>query len=609
MNWSNKCCQIVCLAIALFTSALPLKAEKLIEVDELFQLMESKKIKLIDVRPLHDYQLGHLPGAVQVWRTDFTDTSYAYGGMMASLSQMETVLSNLGIQPGEEIILYDDKASCNAARLWWILDYYGHRNIRLLNGGLKKWQLNELPLSTENSIIAPTEFKFIESIDNKHKANIEDVKDAINSQHIKLIDTRSDDEFLGLTKRKSAYRSGRIPSSIQLDWVNTVNFEGDHTFKTVESLKNLVHDFRLTSSEQIVVYCQSGSRSAHTTFVLTQLLGYENVRNYDGSWIEWSYNKDLPIESGSFLAQNKAEKKLEKSYIKIATEAYHNYAHYLWHEITHPGWHNYFYWLIVVSALFFVIELTFPWRAKQGPFRKDFWLDFFYMFFNFFLFSLIIFNAASEVVVNFFNHALASIGISNLIAFKVQSWPVWMHLLIGFVLRDFIQWWIHRLLHRVPFLWNFHKVHHSVEEMGFAAHLRFHWMENVVYRTLEYIPLALIGIGLRDFFVIHIFALTIGHWNHSNFKINIGWLKYIFNNPQMHIWHHAQDIPKNKPYGVNFGLTLSIWDYLFKTDYIPYDGKDIKLGFPGLEKFPHNFFNQSVYGFGRDKRLDDHDKT
>ncbi len=309
----------------------------------------------------------------------------------------------------------------------------------------------------------------------------------------------------------------------------------------------------------------------------------------------------------------------------IIVGSYSGYANYLWKEITNPSWHSYFYWLIGVSAFFFILEIIRPWRRYQAKIkpdsifvgdknkrngsskahiykglalRKDFWLDFFYMFFNFFLFSLIIYNAASNVVVHFFNDLLASIGITNLVAFEVMSWPTWSHLLIGFVVRDFVQWWTHRLLHRVPALWEFHKVHHSVEQMGFAAHLRYHWMENVVYRSIEYIPLALIGIGLRDFFIIHIFTLAVGHFNHSNFKLNMGPLKYIFNNPQMHIWHHAYDIPKDKKYGVNFGLTLSIWDYLFRTNYIPYEGKDIKLGFPGVEKFPKDFIHQNTHGFG-----------
>jgi sterol desaturase/sphingolipid hydroxylase (fatty acid hydroxylase superfamily) len=283
--------------------------------------------------------------------------------------------------------------------------------------------------------------------------------------------------------------------------------------------------------------------------------------------------------------------------ISIIQKSYRGYANYLWHEITNPSWSNYFYWLIGVSLFFFLLEMVRPWRSEQARFRKDFWMDAFYMFFNFFLFTLIVYGAFSNVVVYFFLDLLASVGINNLLAFEVMKLPIWAHLLIGFLVRDFVQWWVHRLLHRVPRLWEFHKVHHSVKQMGFAAHLRYHWMENVIYRGFEYVPLAMIGVSLRDFFIIHIFTLAVGHFNHSNFKLRLGFLKYIFNNPQMHIWHHAYNIPEDKPYGVNFGITLSIWDYLFGTNYIPHDGRDIQLGFPNDDDFPETFIGQSSYGF------------
>ncbi len=285
-----------------------------------------------------------------------------------------------------------------------------------------------------------------------------------------------------------------------------------------------------------------------------------------------------------------------QKYIDLIVASYKGYASYLWQEILNPHWTNYFYWLIAVSLLFFVLELAKPWRKKQAAFRQDFWLDFFYMFFNFFLFSLIIYNAASDVVVNLFNDFLGVFGITNLVAIHLESWPGWTQLLALFVVRDFMQWNIHRLLHRVPFLWEFHKVHHSVKEMGFAAHLRFHWMENVVYRVLEYIPLAMIGFGIDDFFIVHLFTLAVGHFNHSNFTINLGILKYIFNNPQMHIWHHAKEWPESHRFGVNFGLTLSVWDYLFGTDYVPHSGRDIELGFEGVDSFPKTFIAQSLHG-------------
>lgn len=332
------------------------------------------------------------------------------------------------------------------------------------------------------------------------------------------------------------------------------------------------------------------------------------------------------------------------SYIQIIKDAYIGYYHFMISEISlaytyKPLWYNFFYLLIFISLVFFALEIITPWRKDQPKFRKDFWMDAFYMFFNFFIFSFLIFNAASNVVVNLFSDALASIGITNLVAIEVKAMPIWTHLILGFIARDFIQWWIHRLLHKSAFLWEFHKVHHSVEQMGFAAHLRYHWMENVVYRTLEYLPLAFIGIGLNDFFIIHIFTLIVGHYNHANAKfpewvkgigfgtliglftaffafeasglasllivgisILIGlasspFIRYIFNSPEMHIWHHSYELPEDKPNGVNFGLTLSCWDYIFGTNHIPHDGRDIKLGFPGREAFPNSFSLQFIYGW------------
>jgi sterol desaturase/sphingolipid hydroxylase (fatty acid hydroxylase superfamily) len=246
---------------------------------------------------------------------------------------------------------------------------------------------------------------------------------------------------------------------------------------------------------------------------------------------------------------------------------------------------------------FWIWEIFFPWRKNQNIIRKDFFLDGFYMFFNFFLFSLIGFYAVSNVVTEMFNNFFLSLGIKNGIAIEVSSLPFWLKIVFAFILKDFIHWNIHRLLHKNKFLWQFHKVHHSVKQMGFAAHLRFHWMENVVYKTLQYIPLAMLGFGINEFLLANVIALVIGHFNHANMYLPLGPLKYIFNNPQMHIWHHAKKYPEQFPDGINFGLSLSVWDYLFKTNYIPADGRDIELGFPEDENFPKDFLAQETYPF------------
>src|SRR5690349_20391831 len=125
-----------------------------------------------------------------------------------------------------------------------------------------------------------------------------------------------------------------------------------------------------------------------------------------------------------------------------------DYPAYLYHEIRYPAWNNYFYWLIGISLFFFLLEWFFPWRKAQSRIRPDFWMDGFYMFFNLFLFSLIGYHAISNVFVIALNDLLASIGIHNVVAIQINTWPAWAQLLTLFVLRDFIHWNVHRLLHR-----------------------------------------------------------------------------------------------------------------------------------------------------------------
>ncbi|GAB4492416.1 MAG: hypothetical protein OHK0019_14280 [Saprospiraceae bacterium] len=284
-------------------------------------------------------------------------------------------------------------------------------------------------------------------------------------------------------------------------------------------------------------------------------------------------------------------------YWEIFVSNFKGYANYLWDAVLHPSWNNFFYWLIGISLAVYVLELLFPWRKDQPRIREDFWLDTFYMFFNVFLFSLVGYAALSNVVAEAFNDFLKNVfGVRNLVAINIATWPGWAQMLLLFVLRDFIHWNVHRLLHRSPWLWKFHKVHHSVRQMGYAAHLRYHFMETIVYRTFEYLPLAMIGFGIQDFIIVYLFALAIGHLNHANIYLPLGPLKYIFNNPQMHIWHHSKELPKGS-YGVNYGISLSLWDYLFGTVWMPHDGRDIELGFPEVEKYPHGFLEQVVEPF------------
>ena len=257
---------------------------------------------------------------------------------------------------------------------------------------------------------------------------------------------------------------------------------------------------------------------------------------------------------------------------------------------------NYFWGLIVISLIVWGLETLFPWRKQQAVFRKDFFLDGFYMFFNFFVFSILIsglYKIVTKVAVEEFQISASSIAVIDLSTLS----PL-VQLLLFFVVLDFVQWVTHILMHRISFLWKFHKVHHSVKEMGFAAHLRYHWMENIAYKPLKVIALMLMG-GFQpeQAFIVHFMTISIGHLNHSNIKLDYGPFKYIFNNPIMHLYHHAKGLPANFNVGVNFAISLSIWDYIFKTNYVPIPDKDIVLGYDDDHQMPSSFFGQLFYGF------------
>jgi len=286
------------------------------------------------------------------------------------------------------------------------------------------------------------------------------------------------------------------------------------------------------------------------------------------------------------------------TYINEFIEAFKDTAEWTWSSILFevPWYTNYFWGLIVISLVVWALEIAFPWRKEQAIIRKDFWLDAFYMFFNFFIFSIMIDGVYKMLGLVFGEFGMTSKSLS---LFDIAQWAPWLQLLVFFIILDFVQWFTHVLLHRFPFLWRFHKVHHSVKEMGFAAHLRYHWMENIFYKPLKTFGVMIIGgFEPNQAFIIHFITIAIGHLNHANIKITWGPLKYIFNNPVMHLYHHAYVLPKGR-LGMNYGISLSIWDYIFKTNYIPEESGTVEIGFEGDDEFPTGFIGQNTYGFKR----------
>ena len=170
--------------------------------------------------------------------------------------------------------------------------------MKLLDGGIHEWLANEGSLTEESPIIAASQFKLPTTTGMQYFISKEEVENALNS-NIKIIDTRTIDEFSGKRQKKGASKGGRIPGSINIDWAEAINYHSDKKIKPIEELDSIYGTITSMKDDTIILYCHSGVRSAHTTFVLTQMLNYTHVKNYDGSWIEWSHSNHLPLKKDS----------------------------------------------------------------------------------------------------------------------------------------------------------------------------------------------------------------------------------------------------------------------------------------------------------------------
>jgi sterol desaturase/sphingolipid hydroxylase (fatty acid hydroxylase superfamily) len=260
---------------------------------------------------------------------------------------------------------------------------------------------------------------------------------------------------------------------------------------------------------------------------------------------------------------------------------------------------GYLFWLFAVSALVFALECIHPWRRDQGLLRREIGQDAFWLIFNGHYAGYLVALASANLL------AWAAPGFARIEAVRlVASQPLWVQFGAFFVIKDLCEWGVHNLLHRVPWMWSFHKVHHSIEQLDWIGNFRFHWMEIVVYRGLTYLPLAILGVESRVILAIAVVSTLIGHLNHSNLYISWGPLRYVLNSPRMHVWHHDREWPAEHPRGVNFGISLSLWDWVFGTAWWPKCNESRqqqprRLGFDGLEHFPRSLVGRLLYPFSK----------
>ena len=280
--------------------------EVIVSTDWVQQHLNDPKVRIaeVDYDPTANYQLGHIPGAVLFdWKKDL---NHPLERDILSKEQLEDLFKRSGIAPDTKIALYGDFNNWFAAYAFWDLQYYGVKNVVLINGGRKKWIDEDKPLTKEIPAFPRTDYKS-SGPDEGIRVYLKQTLDLYAKPNVRLVDVRSPKEFTGEVLAPPEYptehaqRGGHIPGAINIPWSQAVKEDG--TFKSFEDIYKLYEDKGITANRDIVTYCRIGERSSFTWFVLKYLLGYPNVRNYDGSWTEWGNLVRNPIEKPAPPAQ------------------------------------------------------------------------------------------------------------------------------------------------------------------------------------------------------------------------------------------------------------------------------------------------------------------
>ncbi|HSB49951.1 MAG TPA: sulfurtransferase [Nitrosopumilaceae archaeon] len=259
---------------------------------------DNRKLVEVDYDPENGYRKGHINDASLIWwKRDINDPLRRD---IISKKQFEDLMGKNGIKPDTEVILYGDFNNWFAAFVFWVFKYYGHENLKIMNGGRKKWELENRSYTTDTPQIKATPYKAAPP-DEGLRAYLFDVWRSLDKVDSVMVDVRSPKEFTGEITAPPEYpmehaqRGGHIPGANNIPWATAVN-DADGTFKPAEELNQIYQSKGVTPDKNVICYCRIGERSSHTWFVLKYLLGYSEVRNYDGSWTEWGNMIGNPIE-------------------------------------------------------------------------------------------------------------------------------------------------------------------------------------------------------------------------------------------------------------------------------------------------------------------------
>jgi thiosulfate/3-mercaptopyruvate sulfurtransferase len=271
--------------------------EVLVDTNWVDQHKNDPKVRVaeVDYDPTANYTLGHVPGSVLIdWKADINDPLTRN---ILTKQACESLLQRVGVSDDTTLVLYGDFNNWFAAFAFWVFKYYGYKDVRLMNGGRKKWLEEDKPVTKDIPSHAKGNFKASEP-DSSIRVFLRYVRDTLGSKI--LVDVRGPKEFTGEILAPPEYptehaqRGGHIPGAVNIPWAQAVNEDG--TFKSADELQKLYQSKGVAADKEVISYCRIGERSSHTWFVLKYLLGYPNVKNYDGSWTEWGNMIDNPIE-------------------------------------------------------------------------------------------------------------------------------------------------------------------------------------------------------------------------------------------------------------------------------------------------------------------------
>jgi thiosulfate/3-mercaptopyruvate sulfurtransferase len=264
------------------------RPELLAETTWLAEHLGDPGLRIVDMRSAESYRKGHLPGAVHLhWKAlkDPDDETY-----VIPPEKFAVLMGQIGVSNDTTVVGYDDEGGLGPTRLWWVLDYYGHRQVKVLNGGWSKWAKEKRPETTE--VPSPQPAQFSVNIDPRKVCLVEELLVDLKRPDVVVVDARSPAEYSGFDVL--AKRGGHIGGAVNIDWVRNITNDGLKTFRPASDLRKMYEAAGVTPDKEIVVHCHTGVRAAHTIFTLT-LLGYRQVQNYDGSWQEWGNRPDLPV--------------------------------------------------------------------------------------------------------------------------------------------------------------------------------------------------------------------------------------------------------------------------------------------------------------------------